>query len=339
MANVELSGPLVGQNFTDETWRAIFGGEPGIVGDTDGTAYKLTLPGSGDVAEIGSTTIDSKSIVAGFSHSIPAGTTHSVTIPPASNAVEGRTDIIVARYNPAYSTVPGPVRLAVVTGVEGSLALPAVDTGPPGVEEMPLYAVRRIAAQPLASATVTDLRVRQGPNLGLTTAGTLPTNVPLGSRASQDGNGYVRELVAGVPTWVQSHAAQVVLTGTAATASSATDWARMSAAYLVRWGKFRQLHFVTRRASGNIVSDAKGGIGDIEIGTLHSVDRPQGTGTGASLGAGGIATDVGGITYGCTISISPFTGSMYLVSTSPNVTIGPAGPDNTIVVDACWMVA
>lgn len=203
----EEAGPLLGQNFTDAVWRAIFGAEPAIVGDTDGTAYSATLPPSSDTAEFGSASIESRSTVGGFGHAIPAGTTQSLEIPPSSDATTGRTDLVVVRLDPDnFTTVPGPARLHRIPGVEGSSAWPAFDGGPPGVEDMPLYAITRRSGQALNQATVVDLRARTGPNLVIPAGQSLPTNVPLGTRARRGVQDFSRELVSSTPTWVNVQA-------------------------------------------------------------------------------------------------------------------------------------
>ncbi|WP_163185942.1 hypothetical protein [Cellulosimicrobium sp. SL-1] len=205
------SGPLAGQNFTDDVWRAINGPEPAIVGDVDGSAYALTLPTGTDNALLGSPTQDSTSIVAGFMHRIPAGQTQQIEIPPSTDAATGRTDIIVARYDPAFSTVPGPCRLARVPGVEGSSALPSLDEAPPGVEDFPLWAVTRKKGESLNQAARRWLGRRTGPSLDVPAREPLPPNVPLGTRARRGRGEYVRELDAqGAPTWTSAGAGRLI---------------------------------------------------------------------------------------------------------------------------------
>lgn len=338
MAEVQVSGPLVGQNFTDEMWRAIFGGEAGIVGNTDGTAYSINLPPSGNDVELGSATIDSCSVVGGFGHVVPAGTVQSVTIPESSNDTEGRTDLIVARLDSsAYNVPPGPVRLGRVPGVEGSLVIPAVDGGPPGIEELPLFAIRRIAGQPLASSTITDLRTSVGPNLYLTDNAPLPANAPLGTRARKTGDVFARVMVGGVPTWVNEYSTPVTLTSINATSSSGPSWERQTESYLVRQGKLRQLHYVVHRTGGNISATTNGGFDDMLIGVLHTQDRPRGASGSFIMSASGILLDNSGGTWNASCIIS-WSGSMYLCATNPNVTFGGGSPSNTLTLDATWFV-
>lgn len=191
------------QKFTVADWRALFGAEPGIVGDVDGSAYKLTLPTGTDDAVLGSTTQDSTSVVGGALHQIAAGQTQTVTIPASTNAAAGRTDLIVVRYDAAtYTTDPGPCRLYRVAGVEGSTALPTLDEAPPGVEDMPLWAVTRKQGQSLNQAASRWLGRRTGPNLLVPSGESLPADVPLGTRAERGGIEYVRDLnSSGTPAW------------------------------------------------------------------------------------------------------------------------------------------
>lgn len=201
------SGPLVGTNFTDTQWRAIFGGEPGIVGDVDGTAFNLTLGAGTDDALLGSTTQDSVAVVGGFMHRIPEDATQAVTIPPSTN-VTGRTDIIAVRLDQGtYTTAPGPCRLVRIEGVEGSTARPSMDEAPPGVEDFPLWAVTRkgngTTAEGLNQAAKVDLRRRTGPNLTVPGTESLPTDVPLGTRARRGGVDFAREMVGSAATWVE----------------------------------------------------------------------------------------------------------------------------------------
>lgn len=199
----QQSGPITGLGFTDDTWRDIFGAEPAIEGDVNGTAYQLTLPTGTDVAQLGSPSQDSKANVAGRSHKIPAGQTEGLTIPPSSNPAVGRTDLIVCRFDPAWqAAAPGPVRLFRVPGVEGSAVRPAYDGDTQGVEDLPLYAITRKKDQSLNQAAVVDLRTRTGPNLLLAKDDDLPGNVPLGTRAVRAGRQWIRELnQASTPTW------------------------------------------------------------------------------------------------------------------------------------------
>jgi hypothetical protein len=210
----EESGPLVGANFTDAQWRAIFGGEPGIVGDVDGSAYNLTLGAGTDDAQLGSTTQDSVAVVGGFMHRIAEDTTQAVTIPASTNAV-GRTDIIAVRLDSGtYTSAPGPCRLVRIAGVEGSSARPAMDEAPPGVEDFPLWAVTRkgngTTAEGLNQAAKVDLRRRTGPNLTVPASEALPVNVPIGTRARRGDAEFVREWAGSAARWADVTARSLI---------------------------------------------------------------------------------------------------------------------------------
>jgi hypothetical protein len=186
----QVSAPVVGEQFTDTSWRDLFGDEPGVVGDLDGSAYKITLAPDSDVAQIGSSTQNSTSRVAGFSHKIPIAASEGVTIPAASGSA--RTDLIVVRYNPDQADPSARVRLARIAGT--SAGLPAYDASPPGMEDLPLWAVTRQPGQALSQATLLDLRVRIGPALLIPVGAPLPLSSPLGTRVRQGRIEYQRVL-------------------------------------------------------------------------------------------------------------------------------------------------
>ncbi|MFE9234766.1 hypothetical protein [Cellulosimicrobium funkei] len=205
------SGPLAGHNFPDAVWRAINGPEPAIVGDVDGSAYALTLPTGSDNALLGSPTQDSVSVVGGFMHRILRGQTQAIEIPPSTDATAGRTDIIAVRYDPAYTTVPGPCRLARVPGVEGSPDLPLLDEDTSGAEELGLWAVTRKKGESLNQAARRWLGRRTGPSLDVPVGEPLPGVVPLGTRARRGRGEYVRELNSqGAPTWTSAGAGRLI---------------------------------------------------------------------------------------------------------------------------------
>jgi hypothetical protein len=193
------SGTLAERQFTDVMWRDLFGDEPGVVGDMDGTAYRLTLPTNSDTVQVGSATQASLARVAGFSHRIPAGETEGLTIPVTAST---RTDAIVLRYDPANTGAPGPVRLHRIGG-SGS-AIPPYDASPPGVEDLPLWAITRTAGQALSQATTRRLFPRLAPVLELPAGTALPSSSPIGTIANQGATTFVRDLDAqGVAVWTQ----------------------------------------------------------------------------------------------------------------------------------------
>ncbi|MBD5787102.1 hypothetical protein IF650_13020 [Cellulosimicrobium terreum] len=181
--------------FTVAQWRHIFGAEPGIVGDRDGSAYKLTLPTGSDNAVLGSATQDSTSVVAGALHRIAQGETQTVTIPASTNPSVGRTDLVVVRYDAGtFSTDPGPCRLVRIPGVEGSSSTPSYNQD--GVlMDLPLFAITRKQGQSLNQAAVRDWRRRIGPTVlarPLTGLG----NAPVGSRVVRDGTVWRKDIAA-----------------------------------------------------------------------------------------------------------------------------------------------
>jgi hypothetical protein len=175
----------------------MFGDEPGVMGDMDGTAYALNLSGGADVVNVGSSTQASLARVAGFAHRIPQSTPEPITIPAASGSA--RTDIICLRYDPAFTGLPGPVRLTRIAG--SSISVPAYDSSPPGVEDLPLFSITRQPGQGLNLATVARMFPRIAPTLELSVGATLPTSAPLGTTVTQGSTIYRREMVSGSPAW------------------------------------------------------------------------------------------------------------------------------------------
>lgn len=205
----QSSGPIsqgtpAERQFTDVLWRNLFGDEPGVVGDTDGTAYRLTLPSDSNIATVGSPTITSQARVAGFSHSIPAGQLEPIDIPAASGAA--RTDIIALRYDPSYTGLPGPVRLVRIVGT--SSAIPSYDSAPPGVEDLPLWSVTRNPGQALNQATAKRIFPRLAPALTLEEGAPLPLDSPLGTKVLQGDAEFWRTLDSnGLPVWLRQRQA------------------------------------------------------------------------------------------------------------------------------------
>lgn len=204
--DAELSGPLPPETFPQSLWQTHFRAETGILGDTDGSAFSVTLPPSGDTAEIGSATIDSIAKVGGYPLTVAAGTTQSLDIPPSvSGGTTGRTDLIVARCDiPNFTTAPGPVRLHRIEGTDGSSTVPSY-----GVFDLPLWSVRRKQGEALNQAILTDLRSWSGrPPVVLVDGAPMPADgvVPLGTRVRRGTQEFIRQLISGAPTWVDLQA-------------------------------------------------------------------------------------------------------------------------------------
>lgn len=339
-SDAQQSGPLPGTGpaakFTQGLWVTHFGADAGIVGDTDGTAFSLTLPPSTDVAEIGSATIDSVAKVGGFPLKIPEGTTQSLTIPASTNPTVGRTDLIVAQFNSgSFTTAPGPVRLVRIGGTEGSASLPSLDTELPSPVNLPLYAITRKQGLGLNQATVVDLRPRAGWNFLIPAGGTLPPAAPLGSRAVRDGIVWRRDFVSSAVDWVQEPPPITTLTGTAATATPAANWSRQVDTFMVRDGKRRQLHLVVNRAGTSLVANSQGGgFEDSLLTTLHDADKPAGSSPISMVGNVLVGAD-NGASYAAVGAVWP-TGTVYLTWLTPTLTVASG---NALRIDASWYVA
>lgn len=200
----QTSGPIAQgttaeRQFSDVLWRDLFGDERGVISDYDGSAYRLTMPSdTNDVVSIGSSTQASLAIVAGFVHKIPAGSPEGITIPDASGL--DRTDIIALRYDPGYVSAPGPVRVHRIAG--SSNAIPAYDSAPPGVEDLPLWAVTRSPGQNLNAATIVRMFPYISRNLDWPSGAALPPLAPMGTVVRQGPHSYRRVLgTSSVPVW------------------------------------------------------------------------------------------------------------------------------------------
>lgn len=203
-----ITGTAAERQMDDLLWRDMFGSEAGVVGDIDGSAYKLTLPSSSNTVQVGSTTQPSLSIVGGFRHRISAGETEGVDLSPVVGGA--RTDIIAARLDLAgFTGAPGPVRLV---GIEGtSTSLPAFDDAAPGVEDLPLWSLTRQPGQALSQAQVKRLFSRLAPVLEVPPDASLPLNSPLGTVAYWQDNQYRRELSAqSVPVWKRKFSSAII---------------------------------------------------------------------------------------------------------------------------------
>jgi hypothetical protein len=269
----EKSGPLFGIAFTDDEWQTIFGSNAGIVGDTDGSAYALTLPPGTDTVELGSPTIDSRSVVGGYGHLIPAGTTQSLAIPASTNPTVGRTDLIVARLNTAtFTTDPGPVRLVRIAGTEGSATPPSHNTTLPSPVDLVLYQITRKQGDGLNQATVVDRRPRSGWNYLVPGDSPLPQTAPLGSRVTRGGIIWRREFDGPSVQWVEESRDRVVLTGTDV-ASDGDDYEVRSASRLSRKGVERWMNFVVA-LEGDPVNPGPDADGERRVGRLDGADWP-----------------------------------------------------------------
>lgn len=337
MAEVQLSGPLPPEQFTQTLYSRHHGTEVGIRADTDGSAFGITLPPAGDVAEFGSATVDSICKVGGYPLIIPAGTTQSVTIDaPLSGGTTGRTDLIVARFAPAtYTTAPGPVRLARIAGTPGSLTVPSYNP----VTELPMWSVRRRQGEALNQAIAVDLRWWTGRAPIIVASGApLPLTAPLGARATRDGITYRRDFVGSALDWVQENFPRVVLNGASALASFASGWQRQDATRMERYGadgKRRHLHLEMRRIGAAIVANSQGGgFADALMATLLDADKPA-IGSPITMTGTALAGEGNAASY-MALGGAWSTGSLYLTWLAPTLTLATG---NDVRFDAYWSVA
>jgi hypothetical protein len=327
--DAQLSGPLPPEQFTQTLYSRHHGTEVGIRGDTDGSAFGITLPPAGDTAEFGSATVDSICKIGGYPLIVPAGSSQSLEIPaPLSGGTTGRTDLIVARYAPAtYTTAPGPVRLFRIAGTAGSATRPAYSPA----TDLRLYAVQRRQGEALNQAIVADLRSWSGPMILMASGAALPQSAPLGSRVARDGTIYLRTFVGTTVDWVVESTPATVISGVNAIEAPTAGWTRQSGSYLERNDTARWVHGVLTKAGASLDALASGGMpgGDISIGRVYDIDKPP---AGVVVAAAARVTDVDGNTYMAGVNIND-TGFIQLNSTLPNVKV------RTVLFDARYSAA
>lgn len=256
------------RQMTDVLWRDLFGDEAGVFGDSDGSAYAISLPADTNLASIGSASIDSIARVAGFAHKIPANQPETIDIPVASGTA--RTDIIGLRYDPSYTGQPGPVRLVRIAGT--SSAVPTYDSTRPGVEDLPLWSVTRQPGQSLSQATVVRMFPRIVPSIWIDGNAPLPLSVPIGTTLRRGPNEeYTRLLDAGgVPIW-QLTTPQSTAPVDFAILAGFENWG-FGWRNLCYWREERTIHIA---GAVRLLSDLPKGTR--QIATLPSGFRPLGT--------------------------------------------------------------
>lgn len=322
MAEVQVFEPEFNEIFTDRGWRAAFAGRTGVVCDTDGSAFGLTLPAEGSTAELGSPSQPSRLVVDGFGLEVPAATTQSLDIPASvGGGTNGRTDLIVGRLT------TGPVNLELyrIPGTEGSTARPAASYDPTGTRDLLLYAIRRREGEGLNQAIVTDWRPRIGLHYLVPVGATLPANAPLGDTATRDGTRYRRDFVESAVDWVAEVWPVSVTTGIAAIGTGGTGWTREPESRIERQGPRRTLHGEVEIVGPAVTASGNGGVGDPLIARLAvTSDRPP-----VDISTSARVLDTAGATYQAGVVIE-FDGQVRLISTNPNVAV------RRVIWDATW---
>jgi hypothetical protein len=331
MAEVQLFEPEFNEIFTDRGWRAAFAGRTGVVCDTNGSAFGLTLPAEGSTVEIGSPSIPSRLVVDGFGLEVPAGTTQSLSIPAsASGGTTGRTDLIVGRL----TTGPVDLQLHRIPGTEGSLALPAASYSATGTRDLLLYAFRRRQGEGLNQAIVTDLRPRIGHHYLVPAGGTLPGSASLGDHATRGGTVYRYDFVGSSPDWVEEWRARTVLTGADVVQSPGEGFLRRDGSRLVRDNTSRDFTYTVWKGfparNPNPAED-----GALIVGKLHDQDKPI---SPDQVALSGWAIDEGGTTRAA-MGYVAFNGDVVWSWASANTPFGADGRDKTLVLHGTWQVA
>lgn len=342
MAEVQESGPILDLNFTNEMHIASRVDGVGIAGDYTGNGFALSLPSGSDVATIG----PGYAQVGAHGYRVPSSQVQDIEIPASTNSAAGRTDLIVLRYQASWDEeAPGPVRVHRIPGVEGSGSRPSPDSTfgvGDTVLDLPLYAITRVEGDTLDQASVTDLRIWKGQTLRVP-AGSPLYAAPLASRLVRDGSIYRRDLAGGSAAWVLESSPPVTLTGTSATANpsdptngnTSRGWLRRGGSRMIRDGQWRWLHMESYKGSGGRLTSVQssGAHADQHLAGLHAQDRPP-----VIVSASARVVDINGSTSWAGAHVTS-GGGIYLNSWAPGITIGPAGPDPTVIIDAVWRVS
>jgi hypothetical protein len=225
-------------------------------------------------------------------------------------------------------------------------AVPTV-TQNPGTDDMQWLALCRVASGSANVVEVIDLRLISGE----TGAGfVVMSEMALGAledlpgarafRADAAGGHvpgfYTRVLSpSGTLQWRRETDPESVLDGAASTQVPPGGWARvLEGCRMVRNGEQRTLVYAVSRAGGSaggsFTSNGRGGLGDMQIGTLREEDRP-GTGRVIPL-IGRFRQSGGGATYGAFGHITSF-GNIFLHSMMPNV---ECTPGDEFVMTGTW---
>lgn len=337
MAEVQLSEPLVDENFTDRGWRAAFAGRTGVVSDADGSSFNLTLPAEGATAQLGSATQPSRLVVDGYGLEVAQGTTQSLDIPASSGGgVNGRTDLIVARLNlSAFTTAPGPVRLVRIAGTEGSLSVPAATYDQDGIRDLPLYSVRRRQGESLNQSIVQDMRPRLAYNYDVPVNSPLPVSAPLGSRASRGDIIYRRDSVGSSVDWIEEFRPREIREGIAVVKEGGEGFPRMDSSRLVRTGTTRTFYYVVRKSLPTR-NPNPGVDGALWVGTLWDGDIPMG---GKQFPLTGWAYDVDGESRAAAGFIAP-NGQIWWSWASTNNQFGSSVESRqTLILAGTWEVS
>lgn len=194
-------GSLLQRQFTPPQYLSINGDRTGVVQDFDGTAYAVTaLPGT-DTVQVGSSSQDSVSVVAGHGHRVPVGQPEVLTIPAATSGVT--THVVAVRYDPARTVLPGPCYLVVfpaATGTGGFMPDPSAFGA--GVVHLPLWTITRQPNQPIEQAVVRSVRSWLTTEVTLDATSEAPARVPIGGVLRQGKTIRQRVIASGVPAWI-----------------------------------------------------------------------------------------------------------------------------------------
>lgn len=214
----------------------------------------------------------------------------------------------------------------------------------PGVEDVHPLALCFVAGGSATVSVVVDLRAFSD-NSGMLIANDDLARTFLngiGTRIRVGTTEWTRILVSGAPEWTSAETAwsavgyeNTVATGVDATPGPASNWQRQVSSRVVRDGKWRHVHLVLRRSGPNFQFDSIAGAtpSPITVAELFEADRP----VWRTPVAATIITTSGG-EYAAGVYIEQ-DGKVILHSGPRTGTIGPAGPLNTLTIDAAYVVS
>jgi hypothetical protein len=249
---------------------------------------------------------------------------------PAASGASQWMLIGLKRWNGA-----GPAYTSILTHVLGtaSRAVPSV-TQTPGTNDTQWLALCRITTADALVQEVIDLRListEGGGNYEVYSDLALnQLNDAIGARVwradTTDGHipAFYERIASttGVLSWKNLYEPDTELSGTAATAVAGAGWARQSTCKMVRNGKHRSMVLELNRTGGvanAFTSNGNGGLGDVLLAELHTMDRPP---TGVVIPLVGRIRDESGsnATYGCFGHVTS-DGNVYVNSMLPNITV------------------
>jgi hypothetical protein len=261
-----------------------------------------------------------------------------LNLDPASGSDRWDTIVIRRTWQPASTPTGTAVLMALAGGT--SQAIAATRTTDRGVttSDQPIALVRvRAGSATISSSDIVDLRCWSGQGGGLVAQSedALQYLADPGTEVRIGDTVWSRQVTtAGALEWkARVLGGRELLTGASASASFGSGWSRQASCRLERDGDRRWVHMVAARTANLTFNGTTGSLSPYEIVvTLHSEDAPP-----TEVVAAAFVRGTGGTHYNAVVRITT-GGAVILEASTPGVTLGPDGPDDTIVVDASYYV-